>query len=136
MAAVELHTIFRDFITRVNAIVKTTGLVLDPPEFDESLFLDSDQNVLQINVRGRILMVSFGPTLLTVSTENFRDPYILEGAVRGFNQDLLEHNSIEEHSLFYCVDCTEAGWRYFKSRTYESGPVDDDYLISVFDLLL
>jgi hypothetical protein len=133
--AVELHTIFRSFVENVNALATKTGLVLDPEEFDESMFLDSDENFFQIHVRGRILLVTFGPPFEMISTENYRDPYILEGTVRCFNQELLEHESIEEHQVFYCVDCPGAGWRFSKPRTYQTGPVDESYLASVFESL-
>jgi len=135
-AAVELHTIFQRFVESVNALATKASLVLDPDEFDESMFLDSDQNFFQIHVRGRILLVTFGPPLENISTENFREPYILEGKVRCFNQELLENESIEEHQIFYCLNGPAAGWRYSKVITYQTGPVDDAYLASVFESLI
>ncbi len=139
--AVELHGIFRAFVHSVNALTKKASLVLDPEDFDESMFLDSDQNFFQIHVRGRILLVTFGPPMEgvsfeSVSTENFREPYILEGTARCFNQELLEHESIEEHQIFYCVEGTARGWRFLKAHTYQTGPVDETYLASVFESLL
>lgn len=134
--AVELHHIFRRFVDSVNALATKASLTLDPEEFDEGLFLDSDQNFFQIHVRGRILLVTFGPPFENVSTENFREPYILEGTVRCFNQELLEHESIEEHKVFYCMNGAEAEWRYSKTLTYQTGPVDDGYLAAVFESLL
>jgi hypothetical protein len=135
-AAVELHAIFRAFVQSVNGLAAKASLVLDPDEFDESMFLDSDQNFFQIHVRGRILLVTFGPPPENVSTEHFRSPYILEGTVRCFNQELLEHESIEEHQVFFCVDCPAAGWRFSKPHTYQTGPIDESYLASVFESLL
>jgi hypothetical protein len=135
-AAVELHGIFRAFVEDVNSIATKAGLALDPDEFDESMFLDSDLNFFQIHVRGRILLVTFGPAAELISTENFRDPYILEGTARCFNQELLEHESIEEHLVFFCVNCAVAGWRYAKPRTYQTGPVDENYLVTIFESLL
>ena len=134
--AVELHAIFRAFVTTVNELATKASLTLDPEEFDESMFLDSEQNFFQIHVRGRILLVTFGPPLEVISTENYRDPYILEGTVRCFNQELLENESIEEHQMFYCIDCPLAGWRFSKPRTYQTGPIDETYLASVFESLL
>jgi hypothetical protein len=133
--AVELHEIFRRFVESVNALATKASLVLDPEQFEEKMFLDSDQNFFQIHVRGRILLVTFGPPFENVSTENFREPYILEGAVRCFNQELLEHESIEEHQVFYCVNGLP-GWRYSKPHTYQTGPLDEGYLTSVFESLL
>jgi hypothetical protein len=136
-ASVELHAIFRSFVESVNALATKTCLVLDPAEFDESMFLDSDQNFFQIHVRGRILLVTFGPPPFeNVSTENFREPYILEGTARCFNQELLEHESIEEHQIFFCADSSAAGWRFAKAHTYQTGPLDETYLASVFESLL
>jgi hypothetical protein len=136
VAAVELHQIFRHFVDSVNALATKASLVLDPDEFEENMFLDSDQNFFQIHVRGRILLVTFGPPFENISTENFREPYILEGRVRCFNQELLEHESIDEHQIFYCLHGPSAGWRYSKIIAYQTGPVDDSYLASVFELLL
>ncbi len=136
LASVELHEIFRGFVESVNALATKASLVLDPEEFDETMFLDSDQNFFQIHVRGRILLVTFGPPYENVSTENFREPYILEGTVRCFNQELLEHESIEEHQVFYCLNGPLKGWRYSKAHMYETGPVDEFYLASVFESLL
>jgi hypothetical protein len=135
-AATELHAIFRSFVGQINSMTATAALVLDPEEFDETMFLDSDQNFFQIHVRGRILLATFGPPFEMISTENFREPYILEGAVRCFNQELLEHESIEEHQLFYCIDSPGDSWRYSKPHTYQTGLVDEDYLASVFESLM
>ncbi len=132
----ELHRTFRKFVDSVNALATKASLVLDPEEFEASHFLDSDQNFFQIHVRGRILLVTFGPPFETISTENFREPYILEGTVRCFNQELLEHESIEEHGVFYCINGGVAGWRFLKAHTYQTGPVDEAYLASVFESLL
>jgi hypothetical protein len=136
IAAMELHMIFRRFVDSVNVLATKASLTLDPEEFDESMFLDSDQNFFQIHVRGRIVLVTFGPPSEGISTENFREPYILEGTVRCFNQELLEHESIEEHQVFYCPDGGPVGWRYSKAHTYQTGPVDESYLASVFELLI
>ncbi len=133
--AVELHQIFRRFVGSVNALATKASLVLDPEEFAEEMFMDSDQNFFQIHVRGRILLVTFGPPFENVSTENFKDAYILEGSVRCFNQELLEHESIEEHQVFFCVEGA-LGWRYSKPHTYQTGPLDEAYLASVFESLL
>jgi hypothetical protein len=135
-ASVTLHEIFRGFVTHVNALTSKAALTLDPEEFDSSQFMDSDENCFQIHVRGRILLVTFGPPEEPVSTEDFPEPYVLHGTARCFNQDFLEHESIEEHRLFYCMDGRNPGWRYAMPRTYQSGPLDESYLASVFEMLL
>jgi hypothetical protein len=135
-ASVELHEIFRDFVARVNALASKAALTLDPDEFDSSQFMDSDENCFQIHVRGRILLVTFGPPGEPISTEDFPEPYVLHGTARCFNQDFLEHESIEEHRLFYCMEGRNPGWRFVMPRTYQSGPLDENYLASVFEMLL
>jgi hypothetical protein len=135
-ASVELHQIFSAFVAQVNALTTKAALSLDPEEFDSSQFMDSDENCFQIHVRGRILLVTFGPPEEPISTEDFPEPYVLHGVSRCFNQDLLEHESIEEHRLFYCMDRKAQGWRYAIPRTYQSGPIDEIYLTSVFEMLL
>lgn len=135
-ASVELHELFSKFVSQVNALTSKAGLTLDPEEFEASQFLDSNENCFQIHVRGRILLVTFGPPPEPISAEDFTAPYILEGFARCFNQELLEHESIEEHRLFYCMDSPVEGWHYSMPRTYQSGPVDDGYLASVFEMLL
>jgi hypothetical protein len=135
-AAVELHLIFKAFVASVNALATKASLVLDPEIFDEAMFIEADENFFQIHVRGRILLVTFGPPDENISTENFREPYILEGVVRCFNQELLEHESIEEHHVFYCMSGAALGWRFSKPHTYQIGPVDETYLTSVFESLL
>jgi len=63
------------------------------------------------------------------ATENFRFPYILHGAVNGFNQKLLERDLIEEQLLFYAQNGKqEFRWHYFEPRTYRTGIVSEEYL--------
>ena len=52
----------------------------------------------------------------------FRIPYILEGSVRAFNQEMLDKDLIEEQPLFYTMERNRNMWRYFETRTYRSGP--------------
>jgi len=63
-------------------------------------------------------------------------PYILSGAVRCFNQQLLERDLIEEQLLFYTLEKSRNLWRFFDVRTYRSGPVDAEYLISLLEQLV
>ncbi len=53
IAAVELHQIFRHFVESVNALATKASLVLDPDEFEESMFLDSDQEFLSDSRPGK-----------------------------------------------------------------------------------
>jgi hypothetical protein len=124
-AACELHTICRDFVNSLNRLTSKVELVLD-----EAI------NIIQINVRGRILQVAFGATQELVSTEDFRVPYTLSGSVRAFNQDLLNKELIEEQLVFYTVEKSRNLWRYFDPRTYRSGTLDQEYLVSVMEQLI
>ena len=59
---------------------------LDPRVFGEEHFRDDITNLIQINVRGRILQVAFRATPDLISTEDFRVPYTLEGTVRAVHE--------------------------------------------------
>jgi hypothetical protein len=135
-AARELHSICEDFVAAVNGMLAEPLVLLDPPEFSAASYSDKSPNLVQINVHGRILQISFAATAELVSTEDFRIPYILEGSVRAFNREMLDKDLIEEQPLFYTMERSRNMWRYFESRTYHSGPFDRDYLISVTEQIL
>ena len=135
-AAAELHRICAVFVEELNAQVASTVIALDPPRFEESSFSEDDANLVQINARGRIIQVEFKATERDVSTEEFRVPYILQGEVRAFNQELLERHVIRDHMLFYCLERHGPMWRFFEPRTYRSGPFDRQYLIEVMEHLV
>jgi hypothetical protein len=135
-AACELHSVCAGFVAEVNGMLEDRAVLLDPPEFSAASYSDDATNLLQINVHGRILQVAFAATAELVSTEDFRIPYILEGSVRAFNQELLDKDLIEEQPLFYTMERKRNMWRYFETRTYHSGPFDRDYLISVMERIL
>ena len=135
-AARELHTVCADFVAAVNAMLDDPVVVLDPPEYTAASYSDDSANLVQINVHGRILQVAFAATAELVSTEDFRIPYILEGSVRAFNQEMLDKDLIEEQPLFYTLERDHNMWRYFETRTYHSGPFDRAYLISVMERIL
>jgi hypothetical protein len=135
-AAIELHTICHDFVNSLNRLMSKVELALDPNQFSAASFQDDAVNLIQISVRGRILQVAFAATQDLVSTEDFRVPYTLEGSVRAFNQDLLNKDLIEEQLVFYTVERNRSLWRYFDPRTYRSGTLDQEYLVSVMEQLI
>lgn len=135
-AAVALYRTCASVTNDLNRLLPRCEVILDPPDFSEGGFLEDATNLLQINVRGRLLQISYTATGEMVSTEDFRIPYILEGAVRGFNQQLLEKDLIEEQLLFYTVEKDGRMWRYFDPRTYRSGPFDEEYLLGLLDQVL
>jgi threonyl-tRNA synthetase len=63
-------------------------------------------------------------------------PYTLSGFVRAFNQELLEQEIIEEQLVFYTIEKDRKLWRFFDPRTYRSGTLDQDYLVSVMEQLI
>jgi hypothetical protein len=135
-AARELHSVCADFVAAVNGMLEDRVVLLDPPEYRAASYSDDAPNLLQINVHGRILQVAYAATAELISTEDFRIPYILEGSVRAFNQEMLDKDLIEEQPLFYTLERNRNMWRYFETRTYHSGPFDRDYLISVMEQIL
>jgi len=135
-AAGELHSFCAGFVAAVNAMLDDPVVVLDPPEYTATSYHDDSPNLVQINVHGRILQVAFAATAELVSTEEFRIPYILEGSVRAFNQEMLDKDLIEEQPLFYTMERDRNMWRYFETRTYRSGPFDRAYLTSIMERIL
>ena len=135
-AACELHTICGDFVNCVNRLMAKGELLLDPEHFSEASYHPDAVNLIQISVRGRILQVTFTPTPELVSTEDFRIPYTLAGSVRAFNQELLNKDLIEEQLVFYTVEKSRNMWRYFDPRTYRSGTLDQEYLVSAMEQLI
>jgi hypothetical protein len=135
-AALEMHGICGEFAMSLNRLLAQPEVVLDPPVFAPESFAENRKNLIQINVRGRILQIDFSATPELVSTEDFRIPYILEGTVRAFNQQLLEKDIIEEQLIFYTLEKEKNWWRYFDARTYRSGPFGQEYLVSLMERLL
>ena len=97
------------------------------------LFQPDLPTLMQIQVRGRILQIAFTATPGLTSTEEFRIPYILEGSVRAFNQQLLDKHLMEEQLLFYTLEGRGAMWRYFDTRNYRSGHFDREYLMTLME---
>jgi hypothetical protein len=135
-AAADLFGICEGFVADLNRLLSTPAVALDPPHFGEESFQDTSPNLIQINIRGRLLQIEFEATPELVSTEDFRVPYTLKGAVRAFNQALLDKDLIEEQLLFFTLERRQNMWRFFDPRTYRSGEFDRDYLISLLEQLV
>lgn len=135
-AAGQLHRICGEFVEELNTQLTRITLELGPATFAPEDFLDPGVNLIQINARGRLVQISFQSTDTPTSTDSFRIPYILHGAVRCFNQDLLEQANILEESIFYCLEKKRNAWHFFNQRTYRSGLIDQDYLASLMERLL
>jgi hypothetical protein len=135
-AALQLFGVCAGFVRDVNGLLEEPEVRLDPENFTPESFQEESVNLFQIHVRGRILQVTFEATAEMVSTEEFRVPYVLHGATRCFNQQLLDQELIEEHLLFYCLERHRPVWRFFDARTYRTGIFDQDYLISLLERLV
>jgi hypothetical protein len=135
-AALEIHAVCAGFVEAVNRLLPRPELELDPGQYREEQFHETLPNLIQINVRGRILQAEFEATPELVSTEDFRVPYTLSGAVRAFNQALLDKDLIEEQLIFYTVEKDKSMWRFFDPRTYRSGALDQEYLVTLMEQLL
>jgi hypothetical protein len=134
--ALALHAICAQFTKRLNAAMTQTEMLLMPPEFDPENFREDAPNLIQMSLRGRILQIQIETPEQSIATENFRNPYILQGAVNGFNQTLLERDLIEEQLLFYARrGKQEFRWHYFEPRTYRTGLVSEEYLTGLLQRL-
>jgi hypothetical protein len=135
-AALEMHAICAEFVASLNRLLSRAEVILDPPVFGEEAFQEVGRNLFQINVRGRILQIEFSATAELVSTEEFRIPYTMEGAVRAFNQQLLDKDIIEEQLIYYTLEKEKKWWRFFDARTYRSGPFGQEYLVSLMEQII
>jgi len=135
-AALELHSLCAALVEAVNGLLTKPAVELSPPDYSEASFRETGANVFQINVSGRMVHLEFQATETLSSTERFRIPYILEGAVRAFNQELLDLAVVPEQLLFCCPGRGRLDWLWFDPRTQHSGPLDQDRLITLFEQLL
>jgi hypothetical protein len=131
-----LHSICAGFVADLNRLLKRAELRLDPEVLSTDRVEPEVPTLIQIQVRGRILQVMFTATPGLSSTEDFRIPYIMEGTVRGFSQDMLDKELIEEQLLFYTLEARGNLWRYFDTRTYRSGPFDREYLPALMEKII
>jgi len=99
-AATELHAICAHFVASINRLLSRSEVTLDPPDFPEDALREDGANLIQINIRGRILQIEFTTAQDLVSTEEFRIPYTMKGAVRAFNQAMPDRTVIAEQLLF------------------------------------
>jgi hypothetical protein len=134
--ASELYGICAAFVKAVNSLATRAHVALDPTQYEPGAFREDSPNLVQINARGRIIQIEFHGTEAPISTEEFRIPYIMEGEVRCFNQELLDRQSVEEQMLFYCLEKQGAMWRFFDPRTYRNGPFDEAFLIAMMEQLV
>ena len=143
LAARQLHQICRRLVERLNSLIEQDRLELVPAELPEVLNMEGQLQIM-VNVRGRVLLMALESPDALVSTENFRKPYIFQGEVRFFNQELLDESRVEEHGLFFCPGegardgggGRQGAWLFWNGRNYKSGRVDEEYLASLLEQLM
>jgi len=131
-----LYSVCREFVTGLISRLASPAIVLDPAEYYARNFAEGGFNMFQINLRGRLLQIEFSATEELYSTDDFRRPYTLQGAVRSFNQELLSQNLVDEQTIFFCPEGASAHWYYFDCRTYRTGRVTPDFLAAELERLL
>jgi hypothetical protein len=135
-AAVELYAVCSEFVNSVNQRLNQPLVELSPAEYSRDSYRDNGANVIQINVSGRIVHLEFHATETLTSAERFATPYILEGSVRAFNQQLLEMSVVPEQLLFCCPQGNRLIWLSFDPRTQRSAPLDQERLMMLLDRLM
>ncbi len=135
-AAVELHMVCSEFVSSINGLLKKPLVELSPAEYSAATFRENGDNVFQINVSGRIVHLEFHATDTLTSTEKLGAPYILEGSVRAFNQQLLEMSVVPEQLLFCCPQGSRLNWTWFDPRAQRSAPLDRERLILLLERLM
>jgi hypothetical protein len=134
--AEQLYQLCAHVVCELNSLVTRFRIEIAPDSWTGHSFRDSGVNIVQINANGRLIQVAFQATDKLVSAENYGSPYIIEGAVRWFNQELLEGRGIEEEQVFLCWDeKTGSRWRWQDPQTRRSGPFDLDHLMSLLERL-
>ena len=134
--ASELHSICADLVGSVNRFLSPSVLELAPPDYTPETFRDSGSTLFVITARDRIVQITFEGTRENFSTEKFRIPYILEGEVRSYNEEMLERTQIRSTALFYCLEETGNGWRYFDWHSGRTGAFNRQELVSLFEHLV
>jgi hypothetical protein len=133
--ALDLHRTCAEFVGSVNSKLSEAAVDLSPSAYSPAMFRESGANLIQIGSQGRVMQLAFEATTQLFSTEKFLVPYVLEGEVRTYNQKMLERFEVRSLQLFYCVEDSIAGWRYFDWRNRHTGPVDAELLVSLMGSL-
>src|ERR1700749_2255516 len=102
--ASQLYSICADFAASVNRLLAPAALDLAPSEFLPERFHATGPNIFQLNANGRIVQIALQATREKFSKEKFLIPYILEGEVRAYNQEMLERTEVRSQALFFCLE--------------------------------
>jgi hypothetical protein len=136
IGAAQIYQLCAHLVRELNTIVTRFRIEIAPDTWTTEAFRESGVNIVQINANGRLIQVAFQATDKLVSSENYVSPYIIEGAVRWFNQELLDGRGIEEEQLFLCWDDKSGSrWRWQDPKTRRSGAFDLDHLMGLLERL-
>jgi hypothetical protein len=133
--ACELYRICAEFVSSVNSNLLDAALDLSPGAYAPEMFRESGVNLIQIGSQGRGMQIVFEAPAQLISTEKFLVPYVLEGEVRAYNQQMLERFEVRSLLIFYCVEKETTAWRFFDWRTRHTGPVDRELLAGLMEPL-
>jgi hypothetical protein len=135
-AAAELHAVCRELVDTINGLLPKPLVELAPAEYTPESFHEDGPNVFQINISGRIVQLEFRATEAPSSTEKLATPYVLEGVVRAFNQELLDLSLVPEQQLFCCPQAGKLNWVWFDTRSQRASLLDQERLISLLERLV
>ena len=135
-AAARLHATCATLVRDVNEAISAVKLDMAPTEFPVNGFQGAGSTIFQIHVSGRVIQIMFQGTEPLVSTENLRIPYTIEGSIRWFNQEMLDHDEIKDHRLYFTVERGGNQWRFYDPSTHRSGVVDEEYLAGLLEQLV
>jgi hypothetical protein len=133
--ASELHAICAEFVASVNSRLSQASLELSPAVYNPEMFRESEMNLIQIGAQGREMQLVFEAPRDLVSTDKFLIPYVLEGEIRTYNQQMLERFEIRTQLVFYCLEDGTAHWRFSDLRTLRTGMVNRDLLANLMERL-
>ena len=131
----ELHSICAAFASSVNSRMSQAALDVTPAAYTDEMFRESGPNLIRLGAQGREMQITFQATGKLFSTEKFVTPYVLEGEVRTYNQEMLEHFQIRSLAVFFCVENARTSWRFFDWRTRRTGLLDSELLASLMGRL-
>jgi hypothetical protein len=131
--AMDLYAICADFTASLNQLLAPRVLEITPAEYGSEMFRGAGPNLIQLHAHGRIVQIAFQATREKYSTEKFLTPYILEGEVRAFNQEMLEKTRLRSQALFYCLEDAGHRWHYYEWLQGRTGVFGRDQLVELLE---
>ncbi len=134
--ASQLYSICADFAASVDRFLTPPVLEIAPSTYDPEVFRNSGANLIQLNARGRIIQLAFESTRARFSTDKFLIPYILEGEVRAYNQEMLERTQVRSQALFFCVEDSQTTWHYYEWVSGRTGAFGREQLVNLMERIV